>query len=128
VKKVGALSALAVFALTGLALASSTDSAAASLRVIGKGTSGSSSGEFAVTVARGSKKKANALYIRGYGRDLSGHAVVTCSRGLSIGSKSKSFDAVRSGQLYRLPLPFAGDCEVTASLSGFGRIRLEILA
>ena len=96
--------------------------------MIGKGSSGSSSGEFAVTVARGNKRKANALYLRGHGRDLSGHAVVACSRGLSIGSKSKSFDAVRSGQAYRLPLPFAGDCEVTASLSGFGRIRLEILA
>jgi hypothetical protein len=128
VKKAGALIILAVLPFAGLAFASSADAAAASLRVIGNGSSGSSSGEFAITVARGSKKKASALYIRGYGRDLSGHAVVACSRGFSVGSKSKAFGAMRSGTLYRVPLPFAGDCEVTASLSGFGRIRLEILA
>jgi hypothetical protein len=93
--------------------------------VIGKG---SSSGDFAVTAASGSKKRAKALYIRGYGRGLSGTAVVACSRGFSIGSKSKSFKAMRSGRLYRIPLPFAGDCDVTASLSGSGRIRLQILA
>jgi hypothetical protein len=68
-----------------------------------------------------------ARHLRGYGRDLSGHAAVACSRGFSVGSNSKAFGAMRSGTLYRIPLPFAGECEVTASLSGFGRIRLEIL-
>ena len=126
-RKIGALITLAVLAFAGLAFASSTDAGTSGLRVIGNGSAGSSSGEFAVTVARGSKKKANALYIRGFGRDLSGHAGVACSRGFSVGSKSKAFGAMRSGTLYRIPLPFAGDCEVTASLSGFGRIRLEIL-
>ncbi len=124
-KKTFALVTLAVLAFAGLAFASAADAEASTLRVIGKG---SSSGDFAVTAASGSKKKAKVLYIRGYGRKLSGHAVVACSRGFSIGSKSKSYRAMRSGTLYRIPLPFAGDCEVTASLSGSGRIRLQILA
>jgi len=51
--------------------------------------------------------------------------LVACSRGIgSIGSTTH----MRSGRLYRLRMPFRGDCEVTASLTGSGRIRLQILA
>ena len=111
-----------------LAFATSTANAAAQrLHVIG---SGRSSGEFAVTAASGSKNHARAIYLRGYGRGLSGLGVVACSRGLaSIGSKSTNLKSMRSGRLYKLRLPFAGgDCDVTASLSGMGSIRLQILA
>jgi hypothetical protein len=96
------------------------------LRVIGNGHS---SGEFAVTAASGHKSDAHALYLRGYGRGLSGMGVVACSKGIaSIGSKSTQLGSMRSGRLYRLQMPFRGDCDVTASLSGSGTIRLQILA
>jgi hypothetical protein len=99
--------------------------APAKLRVLG---SSRSSGDFAVTAASGSKKAAPAIYVRRYGRELSGHAVVACSRGFSIGSKSTELKRKASGRLYRIRLPFAGgDCEVTTSLSGSGSIRLQIL-
>jgi hypothetical protein len=108
----------AAFAITATAVASP-------LRVVG---GSHSSGDFAVTAANGSKKNAHALYIRGYGRGLSGMGVVACNRGIaSIGSKSTSFSHMASGRLYRLRMPFAGDCDVTASLSGSGPIRLQIL-
>ena len=115
--------ALAVTALVACVVTATAT--AGGLRVIG---SGKSSGQFAATAATGSKKKAHAIYVRGYGRGLSGHASVACSRGFSIGSKSKTWNAMRSGRLYRLPLPFAGDCQVVAGMSGSGRIRLQILA
>jgi hypothetical protein len=36
---------------------------------------------------------------------------------------------MRSGQLYQLRLPMGGgDCDVIGSLSGSGRIKLQILA
>ena len=73
------------------------------------------------------KSKANALYIRGYGRGLSAFAVVACSRGSSVATKLKMYSAMQTGKLYSVPLPFAGDCEVTASLRGSGRIQLQIL-
>jgi hypothetical protein len=99
---------------------------AASPHVIG---SARSSGQFAVAAANGQKSNTHVAFIRGYGHGLSGMGVVACSRGFtSIGSKSTSFDSMRSGRLYRLRLPFKGDCQITASLSGSGRIRLQILA
>jgi hypothetical protein len=107
------------------ALVSVNAAAAAGLHVIGKGQA---SGQFAVTAASGSAKHPRALYLRGYGRNLSGMAAVACSRGFSIGSKSTTFDSMRSGHLYKLRLPIRGECDVTASLSGSGRIRLQILA
>jgi hypothetical protein len=114
---------LALIAL--LACVATATATAGGLRVIG---SGKSSGQFAATAATGSKKRAHAVYVRGYGRGLSGHASVACSRGFSIGSKSKSWDVMRSGRLYRVPLPFVGDCQVVAGLGGSGRIHLQILA
>src|SRR5215510_11553073 len=78
--------AVFVFALAALVLAASATAASSSLRVIG---SSRSSGDFAVTAASGSKNGAHALYMRGYGRGLSGNGVVACSRGIaSVGSKS----------------------------------------
>lgn len=115
--------ALALIAL--LACVATTTAMAGGLRVIG---SARSSGDFAVTAASGNKKNTHSLWMRGYGRGLSGHAVVACSRGFSIGSRSTSLNSMRSGRLYKLRLPMRGDCDVTASLSGSGRIRLQILA
>jgi hypothetical protein len=116
--------ALALIAL--LACVATATATAGGLRVIG---SSKSSGDFAVTAASGSKKNTHAVYLRGYGRSLSGFAAVACSRGIaSIGSKSTTFSRMVSGRLYRLRLPFAGNCRVTASLGGSGRIRLQILA
>ena len=88
-----------------------------------------SSGEFAVTALNASKDNANAVYVRGYGRDLSGLGVVACSKGLtSIGSRSTDLSSMSSGRLYRLRLPFrGGDCQITASLSGSGSIKLQVL-
>jgi hypothetical protein len=88
-----------------------------------------SSGEFAVTALSASKDNAYALYVRGYGRGLSGFAVVGCSKGFSsIGSRSTQLNSMSSGRLYRLRLPFrGGDCDVTASLSGGGSIKLQVL-
>jgi hypothetical protein len=118
--------AVLVFALAALVLAASATAGSSSLRVIG---SSRSSGDFAVTAASGSKIGAHAIYMRGYGRGLSGNGVVACSRGIaSVGSKSTSFGHVTAGRLYRLRMPFAGDCQVTAGLSGSGPIHLQILA
>jgi hypothetical protein len=110
--------ALALMAL--LACVATATATAGGLRVIG---SARSSGDFAVTAASGSKKNTHSLWVRGYGQ-----AVVACSRGFSIGSRSTSLNSMRSGRLYKLRLPMHGDCDVTASLSGSGRIRLQILA
>jgi hypothetical protein len=114
------LAATAALILTATAGASSSG-----LRVIG---GGHSSGDFAVTSASGSKNGTHAVYLRGYGRGLSGLVVVACSRGYSIGSKSTTLSRMSSGRLYRVRVPFSGDCDVTASLSGNGPIRLQILA
>jgi hypothetical protein len=115
-----------VIALVVVALITAAVATAAPLRVIGGARS---SGDFAVAAANGEKKNAHALYLRGYGRKLSGFGVVACSRGVaSIGSKSTTFRRMTSGTLYRLRQPFVGNCSVTASLSGSGRIRLQILA
>jgi hypothetical protein len=115
-------------ALALIALLASVVTAAAtagSLRVIG---SGRASGQFAVTSATGSKRHTQAVYLRGYGRQLSGFAAIACSRGFSVGSRSATLNRMVSGRLYRLRLPMRGDCDVTASMSGSGRIRLQILA
>jgi hypothetical protein len=91
--------------------------------------SGHASGQFAVTAASGTDHHTHVVYLRGYGRRLAGMGVVACSRGFSVGSRSKQFRSMRSGRLYRLTLPMGGgNCDVTASLSGSGRIRLQILA
>ena len=112
--------------IAGVAVSMAAAANAAGLRVIG---SARSSGEFAVAAANGSKNHAHVIYLRGYGHDLSGMGVVACSKGYtSVGSKSTELSHMRSGRLYKLKMPFRGDCQVTASLSGSGRIRLQILA
>jgi hypothetical protein len=118
--------ALLAVAIAAVTITATATAAASSLRVIGGGRS---SGDFAVTAASGHKSNAHVVYLRGYGRGLSGTGVVACSRGIaSIGSKSTTLSRMSSGRLYRLRMPFAGDCDVTASVGGNGSIRLQILA
>ena len=112
--------------IVAVAISAIASADAAGLKVIG---SARSSGEFAVAAANGNKNHAHSLWLRGYGRGLSGMGVVACSKGFtSIGSKTTQLNSMRSGKLYRLRMPFKGDCQVTASLSGSGRIKLQILA
>ena len=111
--------------VAALVVALPAGAATTSPRVIG---SARSFGDFAVVAANGNSKNAKAVYLRGYGHGLSGFAAVACSKGFSIGSKSTTLSHMSSGGLYKLRLPFAGDCQVTASLSGSGSIRLQILA
>jgi hypothetical protein len=113
--------ALAIVALGAAAGAASADP----LRVIGQARA---SGDLAVAAAYGDKKDAHGLYLRGYGRKLSGFGLVGCSRGAAIGSKATRLGKMVAGRLYRLRQPFVGDCTVDASLTGSGRIRLQILA
>jgi hypothetical protein len=116
------------FILLTLTLLAVTAAAAGAspLRVI---ASAYSSGDFPVTAANGEKSPAHALYLRGHGHTLSGEAVVACSRGIaSIGSKSTTLSHMAAGRLHRVRQPFVGDCQVTASLSGSGRITLQVLA
>ena len=111
--------------VAALAVALPATAATTSMGVIG---SARSSGDFAVAAANGNRDNAKAVYLRGYGRGLSGFAVVACSKGFSVGSKSTTLSHMSSGRQYKLKIPFAGDCDVTASLSGSGSIRLQILA
>ena len=76
------------------AVALPATAATTSLHVIG---SARSSGDFAVAAANGSGKNAKAVYVRGYGRGLSGFAAVACSKGFSIGSKSTTLTRMSSG-------------------------------
>lgn len=97
---------------------------AGSPRVI---ASSHSSGDFAVTATNATANHASALWVRGYGHGLSAFVVTACSKGFSVGSKSQQINAMASGRLYPVKLPFAGDCQVTASLSGSGSIKLQVL-
>jgi hypothetical protein len=117
---------LALLVLVAALTIATAANAAPALRIIGNS---SSSGDFAVTAASAEKDNAAAIYVRGTGRDLSGFGVVACSRGIaSIGSKTTTIKHMVSGKMYRLKQPFKGDCQITASLSGEGRIKLHILA
>jgi hypothetical protein len=113
-------------ALMALASAAVAEGATSSLRVLRQGRA---TGQFAIVSASGSKAHARAMYLRAYGHGLSGFVVTACSRGLSVGSRSQTLSSMVSGRLYKLRLPNAGgDCDVTASLSGSGSIRLQVLA
>lgn len=121
---------VAVVAVSALAMPS-VSSAKTPLRVIGIDAL---SQQFRHTVAQAAKHDAHALYVRGYGRGLSFHGFVGCSRpkatgrGSVSGSASTDIASMVSGRLYKLRMPFAGNCDVIASVRGPGAVRLEILA
>jgi len=115
-----------VFIVAALVAACAVSAAAAApLQVLAHS---SSRGAFAATAASGSKESATALYMRAYGRGLQGSASVACTRGIAdVGAKTTRFPRMVSGRLYRLKLPFPGDCQVTGGISGRGPIRLQLL-
>jgi hypothetical protein len=120
--KVLVLIVLAVAALTVTAAAV----ASPGLRVVG---SSSSTGDFATTAPTAYVRGAHALYLRGTGRHLeNGMAWVACTRVGSLGSKHTTIGRMVSGKLYRLRMAFPGDCQITASVTGSGPIKLQILA
>jgi hypothetical protein len=77
---------LVVAVIAGVAVSTVAAANAAGLRVIG---SARSSGDFAVAAANGSKNHARVIYLRGYGRDLSGMGVVACSRASRRSARSR---------------------------------------
>ena len=118
--KVIAVLALVAWAFVG---AKVVVAAPGSLHVVGSSTS---SGAYAIT-STDAITKSHAIYVRAYGRTLSAYVVTSCTHGLSVGTNSQKFK-LRSGVLQQLKLPNGGGCDVTASLSGSGSIRLQILA
>ena len=79
----------------------------------------------------GARTQSLQLFFRGYGPELSGDAYLTCSRlndptGVPKVTKIK-LERMKPGKLYRLERPFRGSCFALASVSGSGRIRVEIV-
>ena len=116
---------LVALALAALAPAAE---AAAPIKVIG---SARATGEYAAASARGSANRPAALYVRAYGSELDVSTAMTCSRGLSVGTKSQHIagQAV-SGKLYRLALPMVRPtkCSVAAAVISAGPLRVQLLA
>src|SRR5258707_1221485 len=119
----------ASFALTALLAATSVSVAAAQTtgwRVIGHS---SASGQFAVTAASGTAGHPHGLAVRitGGGSGVAGMGVVACSRGIaSIGSTSTNYKGHFA--VLKMPMANSDSCQITASASGSGRLKLEILA
>jgi hypothetical protein len=116
----------AVVLVVAVAVVSIAAAATSGWRVIGKA---SASGQFAVAAASGSAKRPHAIAVRitGGGGGVAGFGVVACSRGIgSIGSTSTNFKG-HFGTL-KLPMTNSDSCQVTASASGSGKLKLEILA
>lgn len=111
-------------AIVALAWAASAMGGPARWRVIGHG---SASGDFAVAAARGTAKHPHQLAVKVVGRGARGFAVVACSKGFGIGSKSTSWHGTG---LHLLKVPMAGSdsCDVTASAAGSGKVSLQIVA
>jgi hypothetical protein len=83
----------------------------------------------ALHVIAGSRSSGKApIYARAYGKQLSLTAATTCTRGASVGTKTTRVQHAVSGRLYRLRAAFAGECGASATLSGRGPIRLQLLA
>lgn len=108
-------------------LAGAAGASAAPIHLIG---SARAAGEFAATTASGHAEHPGALYVRGYGRGLSISTAITCSRGIGAGTRSRRIRVAIPGRLYRLALPMLrpDSCEVAASISGRGPIRVQLLA
>jgi hypothetical protein len=119
---------LVVVVTVGLVTASAASlalAAASGWRVIGHA---SASGDFAVAAASGSANHPGTLAVRVTGGGaVSGLGIVACSKGFgSIGSTSTDFKG--HYKVLKLPMKKADSCQVTASASGSGRLKLEILA
>jgi hypothetical protein len=120
--KLAALTASLVAVLT---VTATGGAATSGLRVI---ATARSSGDFASAAASGYARNVHAVYLRGTGRNLAhGFGTIACTHGGSLGTKATTMARMVSGKLYRLRLPFPGDCQVTASLTGAGPIKIQIL-
>ena len=117
-KMISALAVAALFATLATAAV-----AASGWRVVGKG---SASGEYAVAAASGSAKHPHQMAVRLTGRRIDGYAVVACSKGFGVGSKTSSYKGAGL-HLVKLPMGASDSCDVTASASGAGRVTVQIL-
>ncbi len=127
-KKLLIIAVFVVWATVGLELASAASSG---LTLIGSGKRS----------AHGSMTNAHALYLRGYGHHLHASYSSECVGPRWNGGINhhtyKLPQLLRPGRLYRVSAggnPYApitlslGDCTITATLRGTGRLRLQILA
>jgi hypothetical protein len=106
----GAAALLAALAVTAAALASSWHVAA----------SKSASGDFAATAVSATVNHPNRIAVRFAG---SGFAAWACSKGYSVSSYSRNFG---SG-FHELRHISGNSCQVTASVAGSRRVRVQIL-
>ena len=134
------------FSLLVLAAVTATTSTAAGsgLTVIGSSSAPSRGSARSHTSAQASKTDAHLVYFRVYGHRLTYRWKMHCvnSPGMTRWGKNGTTTytpysrSIASGQLHRISVgnPYApasfsmGDCTITASASGRGRIRLQILA
>ena len=104
--------------------AGSASASAARWRVV---KTGFTRGQFAITAINAtiSRPKPRGMAVRLKGRVTNGSAVIACSRGFSITSRSKGWK--RAG-LFVLPqMARAETCDVVASVSGRGKVGVQIL-
>jgi hypothetical protein len=116
---------IALLAVVGMALlaviptASSSD--LARWRVV---KSKSVSGQFAVTATSAILRRPKGAAVRFTGRNAQGEVVWACSKGFSVASWSRSY---RGGLHVLRHVRGKDSCNITASVSGEGRITVQIL-
>jgi len=116
-----ALAALAAGLLLALAAASSVSGFALSWRVV---KSKSVSGQFAATAVSATIKHPRGIAVRFRGSGVHGMAAWGCNKGISVASWSRQYGR----GLHALPHVRGKDsCDVVASISGQGRITVQIL-
>jgi hypothetical protein len=115
--------ALSVVAAVGLLAFSSTAATRdiARWRVV---KSKSASGQFALTGTSAMLRRPKGAAVRFIGRNVQGSVVWACSKNFSIGSWSRDF----RGGLHVLRFVRGKDtCNITASVTGEGRVTVQIL-
>jgi hypothetical protein len=127
-------------ALVALIAPASSAASASGLHVIGSGSAPARGSARSHVSAHASQTDAHLLYLRVYGRHLTYrwklHCVSDRYGAGQITTYTPESRTTQSGQLHRLIAgnPYAppslsqGDCTITASASGRGPIRLQILA
>jgi|SRR5262245_45734015 len=115
------LAALAAGLLLALTAASSVSGTALSWRLV---KSKSVSGQFAATGVSATIKHPRGIAVRFRGSGVHGMAAWGCSKGFSVSSWSRQYGA----GFHTLPHVRGKDsCDVVASISGQGRITVQIL-
>jgi|SRR5579862_5096225 len=86
----------------------------------------SASGQFAATATTATVQHPKALAVKLIGPVSSGDVAVSCTKGFSISSNSRTYS--HSG-LFRLPMTHGADsCDIVASVGGSGHITVQVLA